>query len=253
MRKPKAKASKTAPIAPPDALRLEYVPVATAVAWERNPKKHDVGALWQSIQQHGFKDPPKFEPALNGGRGGIVEGNGRSHVLREMQAGGEAPPRGILLDAGGDWLMPVLFGVDAGSERAAEAYGVDHNNLVLSGGDFGPLDMVRLWDEAAYAELLSGLANEQTLPVSVDGDDVDALIARLASEGQPQGDGHGGGYESFSQQQDLKNKKPGAGTAAKKKISIGVFIICENEAHQREVLDELQGQDYECKALKAYV
>ena len=139
-----------------ELLRLEYVPLATVALWDRNPKRHDVGGFIESIERYGFKDPPKFEPALNDGEGGIVEGNGRTVVLRMMQADyekeGKEPPRGIAL-SDGDWAVPVLFGVDAASQGAAEAYAIDHNNLVLAGGDFDGFDMARLWD-SSYVDLV---------------------------------------------------------------------------------------------------
>lgn len=163
---------------PPEQLRIEYISLPQLLLWERNPKKHDAGAIWRSIVEHGFKDPPKFEPKLNGGEGGIVEGNGRSQVLFQMKTAGEPPPRGILTQ-GDEWLVPVLFGVDATSERTAEAYGVDHNNLVMAGGDFAPWDIAKLWNPAEYAALLEDLAQNDALPASMDGDDLDKLIDSL--------------------------------------------------------------------------
>jgi hypothetical protein len=216
-----------------DRLRLEYVPVATATEWERNAKKHDVGALWKSIMQHGFKDPPKYEPSLNGGTGGIVEGNGRSHILREMQTAGEAPPRGIVADADGVWLMPMLFGVDAASERAAEAYGVDHNNLVLSGGDFNDLDISKLYDVTAYGALLADMANHEELPVSVGEADVDALIERLSKGADSSGGGDGGGGSD----------------ASGYKEQYGVIVICQGESDQAEIYNRLRDEGYECKVV----
>lgn len=240
---PKAKA----PSAPaPDKLRLDYVPLSTATAWEKNPKKHDVGAIWKSIQQHGFKDPPKFEPKLNGGKGGIVEGNGRSHVLAEMKHAGEAPPRGIVAGKD-DWLMPILFGVDAESERAAEAYGVDHNNLVLSGGDFSGFDFSKLWDEKSYAALLTDLAQGDALPVSVDGDDIDALIASIANGGSSEAGGANGGHTSFSQQQQVDKSSPGAPTDERYKQQYGVIVMCADEPDQKKVFESLQEEGYNCK------
>lgn len=161
-----------------DLLKLEYVPLSQIVLWEKNPKQHDIGAIVESIRRHGFKDPLKFEPALNGGEGGIAEGGGRGIALRAMSDGGEEPPRGIdVLKDTGEWAVPVLFGVDADSEAAAEAYGVDHNNLTYMGGeDVNPWDLMRMWDEKGYLTLLEGLAMEDVLPVSVDGDDLDRLL-----------------------------------------------------------------------------
>jgi len=155
-------------------LRIEYVPLAQAVLWDRNPKRHDIGALIASIERHGFKDPPKFEPELNGGEGGFVEGNGRTIALRAMRQRGDGPPRGIA-ELDGDWAVPVLFGVDAPSQRAAEAYGVDHNALTMAGGDFDLTDHMRMWDKD-FTELLEGLAQADELPVAFDGEDLDRLL-----------------------------------------------------------------------------
>lgn len=212
-----------------ERLELRYVPVSTVVQWERNAKKHDFGALWQSIHRHGFKDPPAFDLRLNSGKGGIVEGNGRSHVLKEMQAANESAPRGILIE-NEQWLMPVLFGVDADSERAAEAYGITHNNMVLSGGDFGATDYAKLWDETEYTAILADLAAHDELPVGIDGDDVDALIADLAGEG----------YDSFDQTQKLSKGAKG------EKPTFGVLVVCEGEGDQAEKFQRLRDEGYEC-------
>jgi len=158
-----------------DALRLEYVPLDTCVLWERNPKLHDIGGIVQSIQRYGFKDPLKYEPTLNAGNGGLVEGNGRAAALAMMRDQGDEPPRGVTIAKEGGWAVPVLFGVDAESEAAAEAYAVDHNNLTLLGGDLTGFDAVRMWD-AGYPQLLESLALQDVLPVSVDGDVLDALL-----------------------------------------------------------------------------
>jgi hypothetical protein len=212
-----------------ERLDLRYVPVATVVQWEKNPKKHDVGAIWESIQRHGFRDPSAFDRQLNSGKGGIVEGNGRSHVLKEMQTAGEPVPRGIIVEDG-QWLMPVLFGLDAESERAAEAYGIAHNNLTLMGGDFGPLDINRLWEPVEYAEILAGLAAHDELPVGIDGEDVDALIGQLAAEGKPIDS------ETGSIPPRGENDKPS---------TFGVFIPCEGEPDQAEMVKRLRDEGYD--------
>lgn len=159
-----------------ERLQVRYVPLATLTLWDRNPKKHDLDRLAASIRQYGFKDPPKFEPSLNGGRGGIVEGNGRAEVLRAMQEAGEEPPRGIGVDEAGTWHAPVLFGVDAASRAEAEAYGVDHNALTLGGSGFGFEDLVQLFDEEALQALLEDTPETGALLASLDTSDVDALL-----------------------------------------------------------------------------
>lgn len=77
-----------------DLLVLKYIPLTQAALWDRNPKLHDKEGIKVAIARYGFKDPPKYEPSLNGGAGGLAEGNGRLICLREMKAAGmSAPPR----------------------------------------------------------------------------------------------------------------------------------------------------------------
>jgi hypothetical protein len=159
-----------------EKLQLKYVPLATLELWEGNPKRHDLDKLEASIKQFGFKDPPRHEPELNGGRGGVVEGNGRAQVLRRMQEAGQDPPRGIAVDKSGAWLAPVLFGVDAASEAEAQAYGVDHNTLTLSGGGFGIEDLLQVWDEEGLRQILETSPDVGDLLTSFNRDDLDALL-----------------------------------------------------------------------------
>lgn len=153
--------AKTVP-APATSLELRLVPLATAKRWDRNPKRHDLAAIADSIRRYGFKDPPKWEPAL----GGIVEGNGRLSALEQMRAKGEAPPRGVGEDESGGWLVPVLFGVDAASRAEAEAYGIDHNNITLAGSPLGSKGMAALWDEESYLAMVEDLLSSAAAPES---------------------------------------------------------------------------------------
>lgn len=163
-----------------ERLEIRYVRLSDARRWNRNPKKHDIGALVQSIRQHGFKNPPKYEPTLNNGAGGLVIGNGRDEALEWMEKeDANNPPRGIAVDEDGRWTMPVIFGVDAASQAAAEAYGVDDNNLTMMGGDFSPYDIAKMWDVNAYNELLQSLAKQGEFSVSMDKNDVDMFDAVL--------------------------------------------------------------------------
>lgn len=156
-----------------DLIGLKYIPLSAVRSWDRNPKKHDLQKLVESIETHGFRDPPAYDVQLDA----FVEGNGRTEALQWMARHGRERPRGIALDVQtGEWCIPVIFGVDAKSRLAAERYGIDHNNLVLAGGDFTAADYARNWDPR-YAEILQELAHAQQLPVSIDGDDLDALLA----------------------------------------------------------------------------
>jgi len=177
-----------------DTLHIEYVPLADCIAWDRNPKLHDIGSITTSIRRHGFKDPMKYEPSLNHGEGGIVEGNGRAIALQMMwREDPDSPPRGVALAEDGAWAVPVLFGVDADSEAAAEAYALDHNSLTLLGGEgITPWDVARMY-EPGYTDLLGELLEQGELPVSVDEEDWAALVsvppivddkAQVAQQGQ---------------------------------------------------------------------
>lgn len=160
-----------------DLLELRYVPLSTVRRWDKNAKKHDLGALAESIERYGFVDPPKFDPALNSGTGGLVYGNGRDEALAWMQAQKRPLPRGIAYDEARDeWCMPVIFGVDAASLAAAEALAIDHNNLTMAGGDFTALDMSRMWGPE-YSGLLSDLAQFDELPVTLDTESLALLVS----------------------------------------------------------------------------
>ena len=166
-----------------DAARVEWVRVqgAAGLLWKDNPKRHDLGAIIESIERYGFQERPKFDvnlPNVSGGTGAIVAGNGRVEALAAMERDKRYElPRGLAADASGAWCMPLLVGTDARSEEMAAAYGLDANNLTLSGGNLELLDMLSIWDEDQYISMLTNLAARETLPVSVSGDDVDSLLA----------------------------------------------------------------------------
>lgn len=158
-----------------DELILKYVPLKTVNKWDRNKKKHDIPAIIESLKRYGFKDPVKYEPALNKGAGGVVEGNGRTEALQVMFNQNRAdPPRGILAQDG-EWMVPVLFGVDAPSQKQAEAYGFDHNNITMMGGDFGAQDFMQMWGDEALS-MLADLQAGGDMPVSISADDLDAML-----------------------------------------------------------------------------
>ena len=169
-----------------DRLEIRYIPLDQAALWARNPKRHDIGDLDASFERHGFKTAPRFEPHINGpNQGGINDGNGRIKTLKMRRDQNRPPPRGIVVQDG-EWLVPVIFGVDAESQEAAEAYGIDANNLTLSGGDFTAYDMARLWGDG-YTDILAGLATTDALPITVDGDALDGLLRAASADFLPVG------------------------------------------------------------------
>jgi hypothetical protein len=189
-----------------DAPSLIWIKVSEAynLLWERNPKLHKIGDLVTSIEKYGFQEAPKYDSTLNA----IKSGNGRVEALFQMERGGHDLPRGLgRLKDTGEWVMPVMVGTDAESAALARQFAIDANNLMLSGGDFTALDMARLWDQKEYLSVLSELAEmEAGLPVSVDGDDLDALVRMLGPNQEINYDEMWRGMPEF-EQKDLQPVK----------------------------------------------
>lgn len=164
---------------------LMWIPVQQALSllWSENPKLHDIGALVQSIEKHGFQELPRYDinlPNASGGAGAIKAGNGRIETLAAMERDGKALPRGLALQKDTNaWVMPLLVGTDADSLNAARAYAIDSNNLTMSGGDFTAFDFQRLWNSDQYVDMLKVLAQDGQLPVTVSGDDLDMFLQGL--------------------------------------------------------------------------
>lgn len=177
-------------------LQLVYVPleVIREKRWEQNPKLHDYPLIKQSIRTRGYKDPAKFEPTLNDGRGGLVEGNGRTETLWEMYEDGEPVPAGIGIDGFGKWWVPVLFGVDAASQAEAASYAVDHNWLTVA--PLGAEATAGMWDAGMMMALSPTLGDHR--PLALKGADLIALMT-----GQT-GEGDGEGFEKSSGDDTLK-------------------------------------------------
>ncbi|MBW4514556.1 MAG: hypothetical protein KME11_04965 [Timaviella obliquedivisa GSE-PSE-MK23-08B] len=165
-----------------EQLEIRYVLVDDLILLDQNPKLHDIGKLVDSIVENGFLDPPKWDTKLNGGAGGIIEGNGRSEALKWMQEQGREIPRGIAVNEQNLWAAPVIFGCDARSEIAAKRYAIDHNNLVMAGGNFSALDMSRAYDAESYIAMLQELDQQQFLPLTLDGEDLELLLGKLEGD-----------------------------------------------------------------------
>jgi len=110
-------------------LRIEYMPLAALQRWPRNPKRHNQPLLDDSVERFGFVQPLLIDEAS----GKLVAGHGRLELLEMMhRAGRPAPPR--IVSENGDWLVPVIRGVDFRNTREAEAYLLADNRLVELGG-----------------------------------------------------------------------------------------------------------------------
>lgn len=158
-----------------ERLKIAYLPVRLVALWERNPKRHDLEGIKESIRRYGFRDAPIFDNTLNGGEGGLAGGNGRTTALAEMEEGGEDPPKGIIVKDQ-IWTMPVQMGIDAESEAEAIAFALDHNTLTL-GDKFSAKESIRLWDEGIFA-LMRDLG-DRNRPVSFSKRDAEKIFAMM--------------------------------------------------------------------------
>jgi hypothetical protein len=127
-----------------NAIALHYVPLdqLSSTFLDGNSKKHDTDKIIESILRYGFRDPITFDPALNDGQGGIIEGNGRLESLIEMRDRRMNVPRGLKEN----WEVPILFGVNSASEAEAIAYSVEHNWSVLWGSDADLEQILSMFD-----------------------------------------------------------------------------------------------------------
>lgn len=159
-----------------EKIGIRYMDIEEVARWERNPKRHDIGSIVASIRRYGFRDAPIYDEVM----GCIIAGNGRSIALRGMKEGGEEAPRGVVVK-GGEWLMPVQIGVDAVDRVEGEAFGLDHNNIGLLGGDFTIKDIAKIWDDG-FIEIGKELVMSGVGAISFDGDDIDYLEKAMERE-----------------------------------------------------------------------
>jgi hypothetical protein len=156
-----ARSSPAAAAAAP--LALEYLPLDTLQAWERNPKLHDVGAIVVSMRENGFRAPLVVNRKTQ-----VVEaGHGRRLALLAMKEAGEAPPRFIRV-AGDQWLVPALCFED--DELSAMRYAIADNRVHDLGGG---------WDMKTLTQILADLAREDEaflMGTGYDAGDVDRLL-----------------------------------------------------------------------------
>lgn len=161
-----------------ERLTIQYVRLSEAVLWDRNAKLHDLGALISSIKRYGFRDAPILDATL----GAVAAGNGRIEALRQMKDAGDPPPKGVHLVEGGEWVVPVQVGLDARSRAEAEAFGLDHNNLTLLGGNLGVDAVLRLYDQEQLKAILLDVNEAGEAPISLDGADLDALMKAFSDD-----------------------------------------------------------------------
>lgn len=165
-----------------EQLQLLYVSISDLRFFDRNAKTHDIEKIKRSLLRYGIKQPLRWEPTLNDGAGAIGAGNGRLEALNAIRQDGGDPPRGVVVAPDGDWLIPVLYGVEAATEQEAQSYAIDDNNLTFAGAGLTLEEVARFYDEDRFYRLLEDLDLEGVSPVSVDSDELLALLAQIEAD-----------------------------------------------------------------------
>lgn len=124
-------------------LTLDMLPLDQLTPADVNPKGHAADLLDGSLAAHGFVEPLVVDERTSR----LLHGHGRREQLLAWRDAGREPPAGIGVDADGQWLVPVVRGVQSSSDADAHALGLALNATTMAGG----------WDEPDLEALLSQL------------------------------------------------------------------------------------------------
>ena len=109
---------------------IEYLPLEEIQYATKNPKDHDIGAIYESIRRHGFVNYPLMNKATMQ----LLAGHGRCDTLKTIKRDGEFVPDGIQVRGDGEWLVPILVSANIEDEGEALAYLIGDNRLTEIGG-----------------------------------------------------------------------------------------------------------------------
>lgn len=149
--------------------KIKYAPLSELKERAGNPKEHDIGAIYESIQRFGFIAPIVIDTKTDK----LVAGHGRLETLKILQKEKRKPPPNIEIDSKDEWLIPVIE-VEFENETEAMAYTVADNRLVELGG----------WDDNLLLEALQDIhLNSNLDSVGFELEDIDDLLRRTGVTG----------------------------------------------------------------------
>lgn len=143
-----------------EQLKIEYVPLSKIKEWPGNAREWDLGAVHESINEFGFRDPL----AVNSKNNQIEEGHGRINVLLQKKSARNTPPKWIVED-GDEWLVPVMWFTD--ETEIQERYALAHNRSQ----DLGSYDLNKL-----AKELKKHVENDALAGTGYSADDLDDML-----------------------------------------------------------------------------
>ena len=110
-------------------LEVKYIDLDEIIEADNNPKDHDLGVIYQSINRFGFTNPIM----LNESTGKLLAGHGRLQALKLIKDANEPVPDRIV-EEGGRWMVPVIKGINIDNPAEAQAYLLADNRLTELGG-----------------------------------------------------------------------------------------------------------------------
>lgn len=115
---------------------------------KRNTKKHDHEEIKASIRRRGFVSPA----IVNETTGKLSAGHGRTESLLMLRAAGENAPKGVRVERGKRWLVPVVRGQSLAAGHDVEYLLADNRLVELGGWDNdATMALLREMDEAALS------------------------------------------------------------------------------------------------------
>lgn len=201
--------------APSSTRSIEYVSLDEITPADRNPKTHDHDTLRASFRRFGFVEPIVRDDRTRK----LVAGHGRVEQLRMARARDpEHPPPGVQLGLDHSWLVPIIVGWASRDDDEAQAYVIASNRTVEGGG----------WDDSILADVLLDFEQSPELFDGI-GYTLDDALAMLSKSLADDGDS-----DTRPQLDD---------------IAYRVVISCDDEAHQRELIERLTGEGLSVRAV----
>ena len=156
------------------ARTMEYVPLDSIAGNPRNPKRHSLRDIRDSMSRFGYTEPCILDERTQM----LLSGHGRVETLLAERELGHTAPEGVMVDGDGTWLVPVVRGVSTKDDSEAAAYLIAANQLTIKGG----------WADDALAALLAEIGKTEMglTGVGYDEKEVAAILARggyTASDG----------------------------------------------------------------------
>lgn len=206
-------------------VRIVYEPLSELRKRPQNPKRHDLDGIGSSIDRFGYVMPI----AVDERTGLIFAGHGRLESLELRKQTGKPPPGRLKIDrASGEWLVPVLRGIEFSTPEEAEAYVVADNQLTVAGG----------WDDGLLREVLQRHDAAQ-LPVTglgFDDAELERLLHATDAPGVPGAGGEGpggpGGQPIIPDPEPQREPQIGA------EVMVEVFCTRQDLESFRRILDE---------------